>query len=455
MRQLLVIGAGVSGLTTAFWSDRFGWDVTVVESAGVPGGTMRTRQEDGWLVETGPNSALETSPVFGEMFGLLGIGGQVRYASDESNKRYILRGGQLHALPMKPGAFLRSRLWSTAGKLRLLKEPFVGRAAKEETIAEFVERRLGREFLDYAINPFVAGVFAGNPEQLSVRSAFPKLYALEEKYGGLIKGMFKGARERKKRAEVAKDRARMFSFAPGMQLFPEAIAASLTGKVHYDAHIQGIEVLDASPAHQHRFRVVAADGRSWESDAVVVSVPAYAASGLLEPLAGVLAEKLLQIYYPPVAEVFLGFQNSQCSRALDGFGYLIPAKEKRRILGTIWSSTIFDCRAPAGHFALTTFVGGSRQPEVLQCTDAQLQEIVLGELGDIMGVSGPPVFSRIYRWDKAIPQYNLGHSVIVDEIERLEKTFPGLYLCSNYRGGIAVGDCVMNGKKTAERISLS
>ncbi len=128
---------------------------------------------------------------------------------------------------MSPPAFLRSRLWTTAGKLRLLKEPFVGRAAAEESIAEFVTRRLGREFLDYAINPFVAGVYAGNPEQLSVRAAFPKLYALEEKYGGLIRGMFLGARERKKRAEKAKDRAKMFSFAGGMETFPRAIARHL------------------------------------------------------------------------------------------------------------------------------------------------------------------------------------------------------------------------------------
>jgi protoporphyrinogen/coproporphyrinogen III oxidase len=452
MKRLIVIGAGASGLTAAFWAEKSGWDVTVLEAAAVPGGTMRTNHEEGWLVETGPNSALETTPIFGEMFRLLGIEGKLRYASEESNRRYILRGGKLYPLPMTPGAFFASRLWSTAGKLRLLKEPFVGKAQGEETVAGFVERRLGREFLDYAINPFVAGVYAGSPEQLSVRSAFPKLFALEEKYGGLIKGMIKGARERKKRAEVAKDRARMFSFVDGMQTFPDAIAAALHGKLFYNAQVVAIEEGDPRGG---RFTVRVADGRSFAGDAVVVGTPAYVAAHLLRPFSPELAEKLPGVFYPPVAEVFLGFRLPQCGRALDGFGYLIPAKEQRQILGTIWSSTIFEGRTPEGCFALTTFVGGSRQPEVLRNDDEALQKIVLGELSAIMQVSGPPVFSRIYRWDKAIPQYNLGHQKIVDAIERMEAQHPGLFVCSNYRGGIAVGDCVMNGRMTAERLSVS
>jgi oxygen-dependent protoporphyrinogen oxidase len=453
MKQLVVVGAGISGLSVAFWAERAGWTVTVLEAAGVPGGTMRTVREGGWLVENGPNSALETTPVLGEMFRLLDIGKDHCYADDSSNKRYVLRNGALHAMPMSPWAFLSTSLWSPAGKLRLLKEPFVGRAKKEETIAEFVERRLGREMLDYGINPFVAGVYAGNPEQLSVRSAFPKLYALEEKYGGLIKGMIAGARERRKRAEVAKDRARMFSFAQGMQHFPDAIAGRLAGHIRLSMRVVKIDVAASTVPRRSRFRVYGGDGAVIDADAVVLSVPAYAAADLVRPLAPPLASLLSAVYYPPVAEVFLGFRRSQCPRALDGFGYLIPAREKRKILGTIWSSAIFAGRAPADHFALTTFVGGSRQPELMQLDDGALRQLVLEEVQAIMGVSGAPVFSRICRWEKAIPQYNLGYQTVLDAIERLEQDVPGLYLCSNYRGGIAVGDCVMNGKITAKRIA--
>lgn len=453
-RTVIVIGAGVSGLTTAFWLRKAGIDVTVFEKEAWPGGTMRTTRKGEWLIETGPNSALETTPLFEEMFEALGIVGEREYADPASNRRYILRNGQLHPLPMSPGLFLTSRLWTPGGKLRLLKEPFIGRAEKEETIAEFVERRLGREFLDYAINPFVAGVYAGNPENLSVRSAFPKLYALEEKYGGLIRGMIGGARERKKRAEKAKDRARMFSFHMGMQTFPEALARNLGGRMRLSAAVRSIGKQPSSNREGRYVVTFEQDGRvqSAVADAVVLSVPAAAASRLVEPFSAPLAERLRGVYYPPVAEVFLGYRLDQMTRPLDGFGFLVPAKEKREILGTIWSSAIFTSRAPAGHAALTSFIGGSRQPEVLDRDDNRLLETVKRELGEIMGVKGDPVISRVIRWEQAIPQYNLGYGEITDEITRTEEDNPGLFFCSNYRGGISVGDCVMSGEKIAGRI---
>ena len=195
--DVVIVGAGISGLTAAYYLARAGVRVVVLDPGDAPGGTMRTVRDGPWLVETGPTSALETTPLFGEMFEGLGITAERLYADPASDRRYILRNARLHPLPMSPGAFLASSLWSVRGKLRLLKEPFVGRARAEETIAEFVTRRLGQEFLDYAINPFVAGVYAGDPSRLSVRAAFPKLYALEERYGGLVRGMvLRGAGEK-------------------------------------------------------------------------------------------------------------------------------------------------------------------------------------------------------------------------------------------------------------------
>jgi oxygen-dependent protoporphyrinogen oxidase len=450
--SVTVIGAGVSGLTVAFWLHRWGHDVTVLEKEPYPGGTMRTIHDDGWLIESGPNSALETTPLFGTMFEALGLIEERAYAAPASNRRYILRNGELHPLPMAPGPFIGSRLWSTRGKLRLLKEPFVGRAEREESIAEFVERRLGREFLDYAINPFVAGVYAGNPEELSVRAAFPKLYALEEKYGGLIKGMVKGARERKQRQETAKDRARMFSFKSGMQSFPDALGRTLGEKLRLGYTVNAIAT--GSP-EDTGFQIDLVSGGKIDrrrSDVVVVATPAVPAGSLLRPLSGALADRLERIYYPPVAEVFFGFRTEQIPRKLDGFGYLIPVKERKNILGTIWSSAIFTNRAPDGFAALTTFVGGSRQPEVLQRDDRELKETVLSDLRSILGVRGEPVKEKIIRWEKAIPQYTLGYQELYTEIDRFESSHHGLYICSNYRGGISVGDCVINGEKTARRI---
>jgi len=454
-RQVVIIGGGISGLTTAFWLKQGGANVTVLERDHVPGGTMQTRRDGGWLVEAGPNSALETTPVFKEMVTLLGIEGEHRYADPASNKRYILRDGALHPLPMSASLFFKSRLWTVPGKLRLMKEPFVGRANREETVAEFVERRLGKEFLDYAINPFVAGVFAGNPEQLSVRSAFPKLYALEEKYGGLIKGMIGGARERKKRAEVAKDRAQMFSFVSGMQVFPDALARHLGTAVRCDCEVTRLTLRKSGADGVSPFTVEYRCGgksEALDADAVVLAVPAYVAAVLLEPHAPSLAAQVREIFYPPVAEVFLGYKTDQCAQPLDGFGYLIPAKERRQILGTIWSSALFPGRAPEGHVALTTFVGGSRQPDLVSLSEAELVGMVRAELGALMGVRGEPAYTHVERWDRAIPQYNLGHQRIMESIDSFEAGRPGFVVCSNYRGGIAVGDCVKNGKAAAERL---
>ncbi len=451
----MIVGAGVSGLTVAYFLRRAGLGVTVLDTGDAPGGTMQTVIDGGWLVETGPNSALETTPLFGEMFDGLGIAGEQLYADPAADRRYILRDALLHPLPMSPAAFLTSSLWSVRGKLRLMKEPFVGRGAEEETVAQFVRRRLGEEFLDYAINPFVAGVYAGDPAALSVRAAFPKLYALEERYGGLVRGMVRGAGERRKRAEKAKDRARMFSFRAGMQTFPNALGRSLGDELRLKCTAASVE-RKTSPGGRPEFVVHYrrhGEPGSLEAPAAVLAVPAYIAESFVRPFSGSLAAALGRIFYPPVAEVFLGFPASAMGRPLDGFGFLIPAKEKRKILGTIWSSALFPGRAPAGHVALTTFVGGSRQPLLAGLDDGELAGTVVSELRSLMGVQGDPVYAKIIRWEKAIPQYGLGHLELVEEIRTLERNVPGLYLCGNYRGGIAVGDCLTSGEGLARRIA--
>ena len=449
-KSVIVVGAGISGLSTAYFLDRAGSDVTLLELEAVSGGTMQTVREDGWLVETGPTSSLETTPLLREMVKELGIGDEWVYADASADKRYILRDGKLHPLPMTPLAFLVSSLWGGRGKLRLLGEPIVGRAPAEESVAQFVTRRLGKEFLDYAIDPFVSGVYAGDPKRLSVRAAFPKLYALEEKYGGLMKGMILGAGERRQRAEKAKDKARMFSFRGGMQTFPRAIARRLGAKIRY-----GCDVVAVERGADGRFRILLGRGGGGipaESDVVVLAVPAYAAELLIRHFSPAASDALRRISYPPVAEVFLGYRAEDMGRALDGFGYLVPAKEGRSILGTIWSSSLFPGRAPEGRVALTTFVGGSRQPQIARKNEEDLIRLVTSELRALMNVRGDPVYARVSRWERAIPQYNLGHQELMTTVDGLETDMPGLFFCSNFRGGIAVGDCVMNGEKTARRI---
>jgi oxygen-dependent protoporphyrinogen oxidase len=448
-QNAVIIGAGISGLTVAFYLKRAGFDVTVLEADPDVGGTMKSKLVNGYLIESGPTSALETTPLLREIATEVGLSSEMIYSSDAAKNRYILRDGRLHALPMSPPAFFRSRLWSLGGKLRVLAEPFHGRATEEESIAQFVRRRLGQEFLDYAINPFVAGVYAGDPERLSVRAALPKLYALEEKYGGLVLGMIRGAKERRHRAEQAKVSAKMFSFHRGMGTLPEAIAAALG-----DAIITNARATRLITARES-FRVeVERDGQSQLLDAqtLVLATPAYRASALVGALSTETAQHLDGIYYPPVTEVVFGYKVKSVGTDLNGFGFLVPEKERRRILGTIWSSTIFPGRAPEGHVELTTFVGGTRQPEIALLADEELIKVVSEELKAIMRTEGEPDFVHLSRWERAIPQYNLGHLKTIAALEQFERAYPGIHFCANYRGGIAVGDCIMSGHKTAEMI---
>jgi oxygen-dependent protoporphyrinogen oxidase len=463
--QVVIIGAGISGLATAAWLDAAGVQMLVVERAPFVGGVMRSERFDDFLIETGPNSLLETTPYIGELVALAGIQDQVVYPGGAGSKRYILRQGKIFPLPMNPPAFLRTPLFSLRTKLRLLREPFIKPAPPEteESIAEFVRRRIGSEFLDYAINPFVAGVYAGDPAQLSVRAAFPKLHALEQNYGSLIRGAIRGRKKRAARAEKAKDRARMLSFREGMGALPAALHRRLSGKVLLGVGDVRISHVEQAPftfdgnGKNWRITLVAEKNRAnaWReiyAQHVVITAPAHGVSSLF---ADGLARRFIALHemvYAPVAIVATGFRREQVRHPLDGFGFLVPEKEQRHILGTLWNSTLFPNRAPEGRVLMTTFVGGMRQPDLTNRDDRELHQLVLNELRDILGVSGAPDFMHIRRYQQAIPQYRLGHQRFLDLIDAVEREFPGLHFATNYRGGISVADCIKQAREMATKI---
>jgi oxygen-dependent protoporphyrinogen oxidase len=462
--DVIVIGEGITGLCIAYWLKKRGIKVAVLAKENEVGGTMKSVQDQGFLYETGANTALETTPFIKELVSDLKLEPEFAYANPQGKNRYILRDGVLHSLPLGPGSFITTRLFSIASKFRVMKEPFVGRATKEESIAEFVERRLGQEFLDYAIDPFVAGVFAGKPEQLSVRSAFPKLYALEEKYGGLVKGMIKGAHERKQRAEKAKDRAETFSFVSGMQMLPHAIATSLGKSIILNAKVTNIRNLTTArneppnepDARRYLVEYLHNDQEAeMEADNVVFAIPAYDASPLIKSLSVDTAHVLSSIYYSPIVSIFLGVNRDNIGHLLDGFGFLIPSKEKRQILGCLWNSGLFGNRAPAGMVALNAFIGGSRQPELTSLSDERIIQMTLNELKSIMQLSGKPVYLHLTRWQKSIPQYEIGYQRKMEALTRFEESLPGIVLAGNYRGGISVGDCIQNAHQIAETLSAN
>ena len=450
-KKITILGAGISGLATAYWLFKEGFEVEILEQKSVPGGSMETFSEEGFLLDMGPNSGLETTPLISKLAGEVGIRYQMLYASDVSNKRYILKNGTLYALPTNPPAFFATKLFSLNAKLRLMKEPFIEKSEDgyNQSIADFVRRRLGNEFYDYAIDPFVSGVFAGDPEKLSVKSAFPKLYRLEELYGGLIKGMIKGARERKKRAEKSKQSAKMFSFIGGMQSFPQAIANKLSGRIIYNASVENVL---KKPNGYHVFYKVNGELKVSITDAVLSTLPAYTTAKVFSAFGSELSNHLNSIYYPPVKVLYLGYEKNKIGRPLDGFGFLIPSKEKRKFLGAIWSSVIFPRRAPNNFAAFTLFIGGARSPHLFEGDQKILIREVLSEFSGIMGIKANPIFMKERMWEKAIPQYNLGYIEHENYFDRFEQENPGIFLSGNYRGGISVGDCVKNSEIVFQRI---
>jgi oxygen-dependent protoporphyrinogen oxidase len=451
--DVIVVGGGISGLTCAWRLQREGVDVLLLEAAPRAGGAISSLRKNGLLLEAGPNSTLDTTPLLGALIEGVGIAAERIAPSAAARNRYILRGGRLIAMPMSPAALVGTRLFSMSAKLRLLREPFIerGPAEGEESVGAFVRRRLGDEFLDYAINPFVAGVYAGDPDQLSVKAAFPRLFALEQKYGGLIRGQILGARERKRNPERSKQAATMLSFRDGMQSLTDAIARHLL-RIEVDCEVKRVSPQSAGFLLN---AVMQGAGRDLRARAVVIATPAESAAQLIEAFAARAAAALQAIHYPPVAVVLSTYRRDEVAHPLDGFGVLVPQCERRLILGTIFSSTLFEHRAPAGDALLTTFVGGMRHPDLAQRSEEEIAGLAQSEHAALLGAPARANFVRVRRWPKAIPQYSIGHLERMTCIDEAESTHPGLFFCANYRGGISVGDCVKSADRTVGQVMAS
>ncbi|MDQ6621342.1 MAG: protoporphyrinogen oxidase, partial [Pseudomonadota bacterium] len=405
--DVLVLGGGLSGLVTAFRLQRAGRDVCLVEGTSRTGGVIGSREHEGALFETGPNSTLDSTQLLGGLIDELGIGNQRIEADARAKRRFIVRNGGLVALPNSPRALLTSRALPVSAKLRLLREPFIAAmpADLDESVASFIERRLGSIVLDYVVEPFVAGIYAGDPDTLSMRAAFPRLYALEQNHGSLIKGAIKRRSEKPRGGEGAKPAGASFSFARGMQTLTDALAQQLS-RVCRNTRALAIERLPDGA-----FRVLtSSDGpeASVRARNVVISTPAFAAASLVGGVAPDAADVLASIDYPALASVASVYERRHVAHALDGFGFLVPRLERRQILGSLFSSSMFPGRSREDETLITTFVGGVRDPSVAALDDDDLAAIVSRELAALLGAAHPR-WQHVTRWPHAIPQYTIGH----------------------------------------------
>lgn len=439
MPRVGVIGAGVAGLTAAYRLHQRGVDVQVLEATSRPGGVIRSDAVDGRLVEAGPNT-LRPSPLLEDLIDDLELESDRVWANDEAARRYVVRDGRPIPIPMSVGDFVTTDLFSTSAKLRLLAEPFVGRAdAEDESLARFTRRRLGPEVLDYAVAPFVGGVFAGDPEQLSARHAFEKLAQLEEDYGSLFWGAVRGGDDNDDTPSG------LYSFRDGAETLPVALADALDDRVVYDTRVTGLRRDDTQ-------WFVDTNAQSDSFDSIICTVPLHALSSIILDTS-VDCAPLTEVEYPPVHVVALGYDQAAVDHPLDGFGMLVPPVEDDfDILGTLFSSTLFEDRAPSGTALLTTFVGGARNPGLARRDADTIQSVVESDLAGLLGVSGSPRFTHHVHWPRAIPQYTTGYGAVKDTLDALEDQHAGLYFAGNYRQGVSVGDAATSGADAAERV---
>lgn len=441
--DVAVVGAGISGLTTGFWLARAGRRVTILEGAARVGGSMETFQDGDWLFEQGPNTVLESAAVE-ELIRDASFSAARLEATPSGKKRFLYKGGELLALPSGPSGLLKTPLFPFSAKLRLLKEPFVGRWSddQEESVADFVRRRLGPAVLDYAVGPFVSGVWAGDPEKLAVRWALPRLAELEQHHGSLLRGMIA---ERRQAGDERRSRGPMISFREGFFSLARHLAEQI-GDVRTEHLVRS--VVAEGEGEGRRFRV-RTDRGDVTASRVVIATSATATAEILAEVTEGESRLLERLPYAPVTVVSLGYRREQIAHPLDGFGFLAPRVEDLRILGCLFPSSLFPRRAPEGHVALTVFVGGRNDPESLDLNDDDLLDVVRRDLDRALGVTGEPVLTRIRRWPRAIPQYEIGHGRFVERAAKIHRDVPGLCFAVNWLDGTAVPECIERGKKTA------
>jgi oxygen-dependent protoporphyrinogen oxidase len=455
MKPVAVIGAGITGLTAALRLQEKRIPVTIYEASDRVGGVIQSIRSKGYLAEFGPNTLLETSPKIGEVIRLAGLESRRMYSDERAGNRYLVRHRTPIAMPDSLGGFLRTRLFSAHAKLKLFQEPFIRRWDNrfEESVADLVLRRLGKEFLDYAIDSLVAGIYAGDPYKLSVKHGFPKLYALEQRYGSLIRGQIFGARERKRRNEVSKQDAKKISFDEGLQVLPDTMRTCLGQAIRLNCPVTALA------RNGKDWQVVSRSGRQERSEghsAVLLAGPAHGLAAIkLDTGSQLSLQTLAEINYPPVASVVLGFRRCDVAHPLDGFGMLIPKVENFHILGTLFSSSLFPNRAPEGYVILTSYVGGMRNPLLALRDRDELYALTLQDLRVLLGITGQPTFQNLVVYRRAIPQYEVGYGRFKEFMDELESQASGLFFAGHYRHGISISDSLVSGYDVADRIEAA
>jgi oxygen-dependent protoporphyrinogen oxidase len=449
-----IIGGGISGLSTAYYLAKAGIPSTLVEARPRLGGVIQSEQVEGCVVEGGPDSFLSMKPAAMELIRELGLAGEVIGSNDHLRVTYVWKGGRLVPLPdglqlmvpTKLVPLLTTRLLSWPTKLRMGMELFhpPGRHPEDQSVADFVTAHYGAEAVDYLAEPLLSGIYGGSPSALSITSVLPRFVELEARYGSLTKGVLAELKANKAQAK----RLPLFrTLKSGLGQLVSALTASLEG--HATVLHRRAEAVERTGGG---FRVKLDDGLL-ECAQVVLACEAHNAATLAGKLDGRLADLLGSIPYSSSMTVALGFPSGAFPKPLDGFGFLVPKRERRRLVACTWVGTKFAHRVPSGTTLLRGFLGGMDDGAILSESDDAIVATVVNELHDIAGFRAAPAFSRIFRWPRSMAQYTVGHPARLAEIEARAAGIPGFQLAGNAYTGIGIPDCVRMGKQAAEAIS--
>jgi len=469
-QQVVVIGAGLTGLTCAFRLQQSGIRVLLLEAADSPGGLIATFEKNGFLFEAGPQCP-RFAPALWALVRDLELQGEF-VPGDSRLPRYLLKNGKLHKAPFSPFGFLATGLVGAGSKYRLLTEALRGSRppADEESLAAFVRRKFDDEVLAYLVEPFISAIFAGSTEQIGVASAFPFLARWEREHGSVLRGAI---RERKRNmpanlqpmsqpASAAKHTGRklavtdalpaMGSFRRGLGTLPKALAQKLGDSIRFGAKVETIAGRAAAGSADSPWRLRLSNGEEISSTALVVTAPAYEAARLLGTTAPALGAKLSELSYAPLVVVSSGYDRTQVRNSLHGFGLMIPRREQLNTFFNVWNSSVMGGRAPAGKVLLTSFAGGATNPEFVRREEKAIAQIVEAEMAAVLGINGPPIERLVWKFPKALPQFNVGHAQTAAGIRQAVAGLPGLFLAGNYLEGRSLGDCVEIGSRTAQEV---
>jgi oxygen-dependent protoporphyrinogen oxidase len=460
MKSVVIIGGGVAGLTTAYRLKQWGGNAVeyrVVESLPRLGGKITSAYQDGFLIEGGPDSFNTQKTAALELCRCLGLEGQLLGLKSASPKAHVWSKGRLRPMPdamslvpTRIVPFLKSSLVSWPGKLRMGMDLFIPPHrddAGDESLAAFVRRRLGQEALHRIADPLMAGIHAADPERLSLQSTFPRFQELEREYGGLVRAMWAQRNKNSATAATKMPVSPLVTLKGGLQEIIDALVSKLDAKaVRVNRRVLGFRrTLDG-------YEIFLEGESAMRADAIVFATPAHVTADLVQNIDPRLASKLREIRYVSTATVSLGFRRSDLPGTLEGSGFLVPYRERRSIMGCTWCSNKFEGRAPNDYILMRTFIGGARAEHLAEQDDDSLLELARQELLATMGIQAMPVVKKVYRWQKANPQYEIGHQARITEIEQLISQHQGLYLAGAGYRGISIPDCIQSGNRAAQAL---